>query len=43
MVELSLPIESDRRDGQWGTEVVFAMLAAEWREATGKAGVTAHA
>ena len=23
-------VESDLRDGQWGTEVVFAMLAAEW-------------
>lgn len=24
-------VESDRRNGAWGTEVVYAMLASEWR------------
>ncbi|HEU4807101.1 MAG TPA: GNAT family protein [Homoserinimonas sp.] len=29
-------VESDLRDGQWGTEVVYAMLASEWFGSAGK-------
>jgi RimJ/RimL family protein N-acetyltransferase len=31
-------VESDLRDGQWGTELVYAMLASEWNDGLAPAG-----